>query len=298
MRWREEIRRSMLVPVAGLALGGVCGSAQSAPSAPIAIVPIETSTKPDETATVTGALEVAGGRAMIAASGSVHAGSRAARVLLPRRGELRVCARTEVKLAADGTSKAEMPGLLLALDRGAIELSLAGTHSAHSSDVVQTPDFRILVSGTGATNLKIRLSENGDTCIDNAGAHAPYVLVSSVFEDGAYRVQPGQRISFQHGSLHTVIDQEKESCGCPPDLQDPNAFPFAQSAGLEPLATPAPGHAKTAITESLAHEGHDAAKTEKSDAQVAPATTPQITPQKTGFFAHVGAFFRKIFGAE
>ena len=53
--------------------------------------------------------------------------------------------------------------------------------------------------------LKVRLGEHGDTCIDNPGAHAPYVVVSSVFDGGAYRVQPGQRVMFQHGSLSEVV---------------------------------------------------------------------------------------------
>lgn len=288
----------MLAPVAGLALGVAGSQAQTSASTPIAIVPIETSAKPGETATVTGALEVTGGQAMIAASGTVRAGTRTARVLLPRRGELLVCARTEIKLAADGAQQTGLPGLLLALDRGAIEMSLAGAHPAHNSDVVQTPDFRILVSGPGAAELKIRLSENGDTCIDNAGANAPYVLVSSVFDGGAYRVQPGQRVSFQHGSLHTVVDEEKESCGCPPDTRDPNAFPLAQSAGLEPLQTPAPSREGAQIIESLQREGRDTVKTEKSEEHSEQAVTPPADAPKAGFFARVGAFFRKIFGAE
>jgi len=64
--------------------------------------------------------------------------------------------------------------------------------------------------------VKVRLGQQGDTCVDNSGTDGPYVLVSSVFEGGAYRVQPGQRVMFQHGSLREVVDEEKESCGCPP----------------------------------------------------------------------------------
>jgi len=39
--------------------------------------------------------------------------------------------------------------------------------------------------------VKVRLGAQGDTCVDNAGVNVSYVLVSSVFEGGAYRVQPG-----------------------------------------------------------------------------------------------------------
>ena len=294
---------AVFLPVLTLAVA--CGAQSTGPqqAAPIAIVPLEQNAKAGEAATVTGALEVTGGRAMIAASGTITAGSRTARVLLPRRGELLVCARTEVKLAADGATQGGSPGLLLALSHGALELSLAGSHGAHNADVLMTPDFRILVSGVGAAEVKVRLGQGGDTCIDNAGAGSPYVLVSSIFEGGAYRVQPGQRVSFQHGSLHTVVDQEKESCGCPPETHGSNEFPLAQSEGLEPLAAPAPSREGALTVEPLRHEGGEMdAKTKPvkaAEPQAAQQPAPVQKPEKKpGIFSRMGAFFRKIFGAE
>ena len=112
---------------------------------------------------------------------------------------LRVCAATTVKLAADtSVPKDEKPGLLMALDHGAMEADFA---TGRNSDMVLTPDFRILISGPGKADVKVRLGRQGDTCVDNAGVDAPYVLVSSLFEGGVYRVQPGQRVMFEHGSL-------------------------------------------------------------------------------------------------
>ena len=72
------------------------------------------------------------------------------------------------------------------------------------------------------------MNNQGDTCLDNHGAHAPYVLASSLFEGGAYRVQPNQRVLFEHGSLHEVVDNEQEPCGCPPILSS------VASAGIDP----------------------------------------------------------------
>ena len=176
---------------------------------------------------------------------------------------LRVCSSTSVKLAADTSVPAgETPGLMIAMDHGARGGQLR--HRRGAPDILLTPDFRILIGGPGAADVKIRLGQHGDTCVDNAGVpsdvptlkgtpaptsslgwnagtDAPYVLVSSVFEGGAYRVQPGQRVMFEHGSLHEVVDNEKEPCGCPPDAHPgTNEFPLAQSAGLAPLAKPAP----------------------------------------------------------
>ncbi len=284
---------------------------------PIAVVPLD-SAHPDRAAKVTGALEVAEGKAMIAASGEVTAGSATTAVMLPRRGTLLVCASTSVKLAADNSVPAgEKPGLMMSLDHGAVELSLADSAEPRNADILLTPDFRILISGPGAAEVKVRLGKSGDTCVDNPGADAPYVLVSSVFDGGAYRVQPGQRVMFQHGSLHEVVDDEKEPCGCPP-AQPPagNEFPLAQSEGLAPLPKPAPvtapaSQSNAQITAPLAYNAVDpsppAAVVPTPPPQPAasqvptnqvPASAPAAAPKKSGFFHSIGRFFRRIFGAE
>jgi hypothetical protein len=286
------------------------GSDPAITSGPIAIVPLD-SKNPDAEAKVTGALEVSQGKAIIAASGTITSGTETTPVTLPHRGVLRVCASTTVKLAADSSiPTGEIPGLMMAMDHGAVEASFA---TGRNSDILMTPDFRILIGGPGAAEVKVRLGPNGDTCVDNAGVNAPYVLVSSVFDGGAYRVQPGQRVMFQHGNLHEVVDQEKEPCGCPPAPNGPNDFPLAQSEGLAPLAPPAPspvvqpGEAPQTTT-SLAYSGADhAPKPAEADSTAAPppssapANTPAATPapeKKPGFFSRVGKFFRRIFGAE
>lgn len=283
-----------LATMAVWTLAAVCAQAQ----APIAIIPLE-NRHPGQGPTVTGALEVAGERAMIAASGTVTAGTHTAQVLLPHRGELHVCASTTVRLAADTSVPAEgsAPGLLLAFDRGALELSLANRGAAEkNADVLLTPDFRILIGGVGAGEIKVRLGEKGDTCVENTGTYAPYVLVSSLFGDGAYRVQPGQRVMFQHGSLHEVVDAEKEPCGCPPETSGENEFPLAQSEGLQPLPASAPSN-HPVLQMPLVHNGSETAVPSTEVAKTAPS--PDRTKQgKAGFFGRVGQFFRHIFGAE
>lgn len=289
--------------------------AGQAGSGPIAIVPLD-SNNPENGAKVRGALEVANGKAIIAASGEITSGTTTTQVTLPRRGTLRVCASTTVKLAADSSvpsgvpssvSSDDGPGLMMAIDHGAIEASYA---TGRNADVLMTPDFRILISGPGAVEVKIRLGEHGDTCIDNPGADAPYVLVSSVFEGGAYRVQPGQRVMFQHGSLHEVVDNEKEPCGCPPaPSATGNEFPLAQSEGLAPLPRLPRGPSPTVglapqSAPPLVHnsEGAPPAAVQPSaSAPPPPAADAQPTQppaKKAGFFHRIGNFFRRIFGAE
>lgn len=264
-------------------------------------------------------MQVTAGTAMIATSGSVTSGPKTTPVVLPHRGVLRVCASSAVKLSADASIPAsENPGLMIALDRGAVEASFA---TGTNSDVLLTPDFRILIGAPGSADLKVRLGDHGDTCVDNAGKDAPYVLVTSVFDGGAYRVQPGQRVMFQHGSLQEVVDQEQEPCGCPPEPRpNSNDFPLAESAGLAPLTAPPPPASAAVTPGPVNHAPVNAPLVYQAQQQEAPppappaaSTPPSTTPAqaapavaaspkaptgKSGIFHRIGRFFRKVFGAD
>lgn len=210
---------------------------------------------PTQGVTVSGSLSVDNGKVAIGNNGAITAGDSTAQVKLARGGELRVCASTKVNLSHDtGVGDASDSALMIALDRGALEASY---ETGKYSDVLLTPDLRILISGPGTADLKIRVNDKGDTCLDNHGANAPYVTVTSQFEGGVYRVQANQRVTFEHGSLQQVVDNESEPCGCPAAAapvavasnaanvetthaaatneiaaQQANPFPLAQSEGL------------------------------------------------------------------
>ena len=279
----------------------------SSSAGPIAIVNLN---GPDASVnpTVNGALEISDGKAMIMTSGSITARDRTTTVVLPHRGTLRVCAATTVKLAADSSvAGGDAPGLLMALDHGALETSYA---TGADADIILTPHFRILIGGPGASELKVRLGDDGDTCVDNSGPNAPYVVVTSLFEDGLYRVQPGQRVMFQHGSLRQVVDNEPEPCGCPPPPTNAagNEFPLAQSEGLAPTPAIAPPvvnpNASTAPeAPPLVHNSNPAAAQTPPMPPENPAQASQAARQrrhvrargrkKPGFFARLAEFFQE-----
>jgi hypothetical protein len=186
-------------------------------------------------AKVSGNISITGQEIRLASGSTVEAGQSDADLALARGGTLKICTGSTVHLAA-GAGAGEM---MFSLDRGAMEL-----HGAlgEFSDVVVTPDLRILLSGPGNADVKLRTNQQGDTCIDNAGPvgsgpDAPYVTVTEQLGAGVYRVQPGQRVMLEHGSVSSVVDKEKEPCGCPPAPAAPTAatdFPMAQSEGLAP----------------------------------------------------------------
>jgi hypothetical protein len=276
-------------------------------------------TIPGSAATVSGEIQTWKGRAYLTRSGAITAGPSTAQVTLPYRGVLRVCPSTTVRLSVDsGAPASEISGMQIALNGGALEASFA---IVRDSDVLMTPNFRIMIAGPGSSEVKVRLGQGGDTCVDNSGANAPYVVVTSVFDSGLYRVQPGQRVMFEHGDLHTVVDDEKEPCGCPPPGQKSNEFPLAQSEGLAPASSLPPtttvtnqptGGAAAATTMVYNAPGNQATQpapipqvpsVAPAATQAAPTPANQTAPQQTGqkkpgFFTKLGRFFKKIFGAE
>jgi hypothetical protein len=329
-----------------LGLFCVAGSAcaQQSPPAPSAAA-ISLATVEMQGVTLSGYTFVKDGRAIVGNNTSIGAGDATAQVALTRGGNLNVCASTKIHLSTDTTTPGS--GLMIALDHGALE---AHYTPGQYSDVLLTPDLRIIISAPGQADLSIRVNNQGDTCIDNHGDHAPYVLATSLTGDGAYRVQPNQRVLFEHGSLSDVVDNEQEPCGCPPaqplsvastgatganpaqpgekvapanDTAAHNPFPLAESEGLQPPpatpTTPAvpPGTPHVEVSAPLAYDANHpnalpptpasgAGATGSSSAtpvptsaihtQTAQTPPPLARPKSSGFFGHIGHFFKRLFG--
>jgi hypothetical protein len=229
--------------------------------------------------------------------------------------------------SAEGTATPNP--LMLALDRGAIEVQMAAT----TRDVVTTPDLRFTMSGDGPIDLQLRVTRNGDTCVENRGAKAPMLNVADQFGEGTYELKAGQHVLFEHGSLREVVDHESSACGCPPEqtmsvadallgaaapgdaaaktTAEQHPFPAAVSAGLAPPARVPQASAETVHTQvaatlsssggadSLAEPAAAATGDAKSSAagpggQTAPTPAPAKSSKNP--FRAVGRFFKHIFG--
>jgi hypothetical protein len=254
---------------------------------------------------VSGAVDISHGEMLLGNGSQITAGEQAVKIALQRGGSLRLCSTSSVHLAKDRSiDDPASSALMMALDRGAIEANyVVGKYS----DVLLTPDLRILISGPGQADLSIRVNPKGDTCVDNHGADAPYVTVTSQLEGGAYRVMPDQRVNFQHGSLSEVVDHEPEPCGCPTmpvtsvastgntganpaapgkpvggpsSTPADTAFPLAQSEGLAPPPTPTTpvvpaGQTHAEVTVPLTYNGENPAA---PPAAPPASTTPSPAP--------------------
>jgi hypothetical protein len=196
-------------------------------------------------ATVSGALEVSNGRALLLGASTVTARDHTADVALDRGGSVRVCATSGLHLNA-GKGAIDAP-LMLALDRGAIELAIRAT----ASDVVMTPDLRFTLKSAGPLDLRLRVARNGDTCVENRGAAAPALSVADQFGESSYELHPGQHVLFEHGSLKEVVDNEHEPCGCPPE-----PIVSVADAGVTGATPAAPGTIVASEAPKAAAEQH------------------------------------------
>jgi len=274
-------------------------------------------------ATVTGAanesFQLVSGRAQLTHAAKVTAKpGRNADVALARGGSVLVCQTTALHLTASNDDS-----LLLALDRGAMEIRM----KASASDVVMTPDLRFTLAAPGTLDLQMRVTFNGDTCVDNRGHKAPTLNITDSFGENAYMLKPGQHVMFEHGNLRTVMDRETTPCGCPPEEKNSgmsladamlrggqtatsitpqqaaeiHPFPAAQSDGLAapPPAVPeTPGERHVQVASTLTFDPNAPADGKQVQAASVPQAPPPSRPaakHRGGPFAAVGRFFKRLF---
>lgn len=262
-------------------------------------------------------LAVSSDRLMLVRSATVRARQgRNAEVLLSRGGTILVCQTSPLHLA--GTPDA----LAIGLDRGALEIHTKAT----ASDAILTPDLRITAPVGGLLDLRLRVSPNGDTCVENRGRKAPVLVLSDAFGETSYQIKPGQHVLFERGSLKAVVDRETTPCGCPPADHDApkavplaeallhgndakvtpqqsaaaNPFPVAQSEGMAPpapLPPDKPGETHTQVSTTLNYDPTTPKAPALQEAESSAPAPPQPSPAETkgGPFRAVGRFFKRIF---
>ena len=287
----------------------MCGADALAQTQPLGSVPIADA---EVQTTLSGATPVSAGNATLVGASTVTAKpGRNAEMTLARGGGVLVCQTSTLHATPSGKL------LVLALDRGALEMHF----DAAAGDTLMTPDMRITLTEAGPLDVRMRVTFNGDTCVENRGRKAPSLTITDAFGDASYQVKPNQHVMFEHGSLREVVDRETTPCGCPPEEKPGasvadailsggkltpaqaaaagNPFPAAQSDGLAAPAAVAEtsGAIHTEISTTLAFDANAPAAPQTSVPTIVPnsATEPQPAPRKAGAFSAIGRFFKRIF---
>ena len=302
--------------MAGLLIAVMPGHAQNVKKAIAKVALADVTVSSSEGSIV----EIGGGQVMLTGGCFVKAKDHTAELSMSRGGVVRLCQTSALHVAESGED-----ALLLALDRGAMEIQM----KARSGDVLMTPDLRFTFgdvgSGGAPLDLQIRVSTNGDTCVDNRGHGAPTLKIADAFGEASYELKPGQHVTFEHGSLREVVDKETVPCGCPPaekgmSLADglltggasggrvtpeqaaaAHPFPEAVSEGLappSPLPAETPGETHVQVATTLQYDPSAPKPVEPADTIAAGVPAPQPVAAKKpagGAFGAIGRFFKRLF---
>ncbi len=220
-------------------------------------------------ASVKGSVILAGSGTSVLSGSSIQAGAEAATLKLDRGGSLLVCEGT--KLAVNSSQNGRQ--LLLSLNTGNLELNYPlGTEA----DTLLTPDLQLLMPGPGTVHLAVRVSPNGDTCVQSLPWNGAAIVVSETMGDATYQVKPDEAVLFKGGHLNQA-SSSKQNCGCPKSV----ATQVAKAApAAPPVPSPAPNTSPGAIIP------HSAASAQEQLAAAAPPPPEQHLTVDAPFIFH------------
>ena len=224
-------------------------------------------------ASVKGSVVLANSGTSVLSGSSIQAGAQAATLKLERGGNVLVCEGTKLSVSSSKTGRE----LLLSLNTGNLELNYPlGTEA----DTLLTPDLRLILPGPGTVHIAVRVTPQGDTCVQSLPWNVSAITISETMGDASYQVKPDEAVLFKGGHLTQAIPS-KQNCGCPRSVPVqvaktarapakaaepattaaslPAAMPAgaAQPATAAPLASPAPPEQHLAVEAPFIFRGSD-----------------------------------------
>ncbi len=271
-------------------------------------------------ASVKGSVVLAGSGTSVLSGSSIQAGAQAATLKLDRGGSLLVCEGTKLSLTASQTGRE----MLFSLNSGNVELNYP---LGAEADTLLTPDLRLLLPGPGTVHVAVRVTPQGDTCVQSLPWNTSAIVVSETMGDATYQVKSDEAVLFKGGHLGEA-SRSKQNCGCPssPPTQVAKVAPpppptTVQPKPAQPMASappPAPPEQHLAVAAPFIFRANDPApdltenvailrlennKVVQLDPTVLPppkkgqnsGTQAAQKQEPHGFFSKLGAFFAGIF---
>ena len=145
-------------------------------------------------ASVKGSVVLAGSGTSVLSGSSIQAGAQPATLKLDRGGSLLVCEGTKLALTASQNGRE----LLFSLNSGNVELNYP---LGAEADTLLTPDLRLLLPGPGTVHVAVRVTPQGDTCVQSLPWNASAIVVSETMGDATYQVKSDEAVLFKGGHL-------------------------------------------------------------------------------------------------
>jgi len=189
-------------------------------------------------ASVKGSVLLAGSGTSVLSGSSIQAGAQSATLKLERGGNVLVCEGTKLSVNSSQSGRE----LLFSLNTGNLELNYPlGTEA----DTLLTPDLRLILPGPGTVHVAVRVTPQGDTCVQSLPWNVSAITISENMGDASYQVKPDEAVVFKGGHLTQAI-RANENCGCPRSVPvlvakaEPPAPPPATAKPAESPAAPPP----------------------------------------------------------
>lgn len=182
-------------------------------------------------ASVKGSVILAGSGTTVLSGSQIAAGARTATLKLERGGSVLVCPGTSLSVASSQTGRQ----LQFSVNTGNLELDYP---IGSASDTLLTPDFRLLLPGPGKIHVAVRISGNGDTCVQSLPTNSSALVVSEAMGDASYQVKQEETVLFKSGHIQEAVIT-RQSCGCPttPPVQVAHTAPIPEELPKNPPPT-------------------------------------------------------------
>ena len=272
-------------------------------------------------ASVKGSVILASSGTSVLSGSSIQAGAQSATLKLERGGSLLVCEGTKLSITASQSGRQ----MLFSLNSGNLELNYP---LGAEADTLLTPDLRLLLPGPGTVHVAVRITPQGDTCVQSLPWNVAAIVVSETMGDATYQVKPDEAVLFKGGHLAEASGY-KGNCGCSKSQPAPTQVakatppppPPAQPKPAQPV-TPPPSSPEQhmAVEAPFVFRGDDPTPDLTQNVAVLklennkvvqleptvlppanakkkspPANNTQAKKESHGFFSKVGAFFAAIF---
>jgi len=278
-------------------------------------------------ASVKGSVLLAGSGTSVLSGSQIAAGTQAATLKLERGGSVLVCPGTSLSVSSSQNGRQ----LLFSINSGNLELDYP---IGSATDSLLTPDFRLLLPGPGKIHVAMRVSTNGDTCVESLPQNSSALLVAEAIGDQSYQVKQDEAVLFKGGHIQGAM-RTHQSCGCaqpvpvqvakvappPPPTKPPPTSGAALAAAMDESAPAMPeSHLSVEapfvfsgkgippdMTAVVAHLRLDSSqvislqpevlppgKSKKTEAKQQKVAANQAS-EKRGMFSRIGAFFASIF---